>query len=182
MADTTIASFDNHDSADAAIRRLAASGFAIDRLSIVGRGYHTEEQVTGFYSAGDRVKFWGRQGMFWGGMWGLFAGGMFLTVPVVGSLVVLGAFATTLLIAIENAMIIGGLSAMGAALYSMGVPRDSVIAYEAVVKADGFLVMAHGSAEDAARASAILAAGARDVAVHPSVIALPAAPALAATA
>jgi hypothetical protein len=36
------------------------------------------------------------------------------------------------------------------------VPKDSVIQYETAVKADGFLVMAHGSAEEMARAKAIL--------------------------
>jgi len=53
---------------------------------------------------------------------------------------------------------VGGLSALGAALYSIGIPRDSIIKYEAAVKADGFLVMAHGGADDAARAKSILSA------------------------
>jgi hypothetical protein len=39
----------------------------------------------------------------------------------------------------------------------MGIPKDSVIQYEADVKADSFVVMAHGSAEEAERAKAILA-------------------------
>jgi hypothetical protein len=54
--------------------------------------------------------------------------------------------------------VVGGVGALGAALYSIGVPKDSVIQYEAAVKADGFLVMAHGSAEEMARAKAILGA------------------------
>jgi hypothetical protein len=47
---------------------------------------------------------------------------------------------------------VGGVSALGAALYSIGIPKDSAIAYESAVKADGFLVMAHGSAEEVDRA------------------------------
>ncbi|MBC7433675.1 MAG: DUF1269 domain-containing protein [Rubritepida sp.] len=180
MPDTTIAVFTEHSAAEAAIRKLAGAGFPMANLSIVGQGYHTEEKVIGFYGTADRVRFWGRQGAFWGGMWGLFTAGMFLTIPVVGSLVVLGGFAATLLIAIENALVIGGLSALGAALYSMGVPRDSVVAYEAAVKADGFLVMAHGTEEEMVRAHAILGtADARELAMHPGVIALPAEPAVA---
>lgn len=31
-------------------------------LSVVGKGYHSEEQVVGFYNAGDRIKFWGTRG------------------------------------------------------------------------------------------------------------------------
>jgi hypothetical protein len=58
--------------------------------------------------------------------------------------------------AVENAVLVGGLSALGAALYSIGIPKDSVINYEGALKADGFLVVAHGSAEDVARAKAVL--------------------------
>jgi hypothetical protein len=57
---------------------------------------------------------------------------------------------------LETAVLVGGLSALGAALYSIGIPKNSVIAYEAAVKADDFLVMAHGPAEEMARAKTIL--------------------------
>jgi hypothetical protein len=81
---------------------------------------------------------------------------MFLTGPVVGHVIVLGYLATIAVSAIENAVVVGGLSALGAALYSVGVPKDSVIQYEAALKADHFLVMAHGTAEEMERAKAIL--------------------------
>jgi hypothetical protein len=51
---------------------------------------------------------------------------------------------------------VGGLSALGPALYSIGIPKNSVLEYEAALKADNFLVMAHGTAEEAARAKSIL--------------------------
>ena len=52
---------------------------------------------------------------------------------------------------IENAIVVGGLSALGAALYSLGIPKDSVLAYETAIKADDFLAMARGSAAETAR-------------------------------
>jgi hypothetical protein len=76
--------------------------------------------------------------------------------------VVLGYLAAVAIGAVENAALVGGLSAIGAALYSIGVPKDSVIQYEAAVKADSFLVMAHGPAADMARAKDVLGT------VHPS--------------
>ena len=79
-----------------------------------------------------------------------------MTIPVVGHVVVLGYLATILIAGIENAVLVGGLSALGAALYSIGIPKDSVIQYETALKADSFLVMAHGTAEEIARAKAIL--------------------------
>jgi hypothetical protein len=57
----------------------------------------------------------------------------------------------------ENAMVVGGLSALCAALYSVGIPKDSLLAYETAVKADDFLVIASGATEDMARAKTILA-------------------------
>jgi uncharacterized membrane protein len=49
-----------------------------------------------------------------------------------------------------------GVRALGAALYSIGLPKDSMLQYETALKADGFLVMAHGTAEEVARAKTIL--------------------------
>lgn len=154
--DTVIAVFANHPAADAAVKKLTAAGFEIKSLSVVGKGYHTDEKVVGFYNTGDRVKFWGTRGAFWGGFWGLFFGGLFMAIPFVGHVVVLGYLATIVIAGIENAAIVGGLSALGAALYSIGVPKDSVLQYETSVKADGFLVMAHGPAAEIARAKTIL--------------------------
>jgi len=105
---------------------------------------------------GNRIKFWGSRGAFWGGLRGLFLGGMFLTIPVVGHVVVLGYLAATAISAIEGAAVVGGMSALGAALYSLGIPKDSVIEYETALKADSFLVMARGTADEMARAKAIL--------------------------
>jgi len=156
MTDSVIGVFADHQDAETAIKSLTSAGFDMKSLSVVGKGYHTDEKVTGFYNIGDRVKFWGSRGAFWGGFWGLFFGGMFLTIPIVGHVVVLGYLAATIISGIEGAITVGGLSALGAALYSIGIPKNSVVHYEADLKADSFLVMAHGNAADMARAKDIL--------------------------
>ena len=156
--DTVIAVFADHQAAEVGVKKLTAAGFKMKTLSVVGKGYHTDEKVVGFYNVGDRVKFWGTRGAFWGGLWGLFFGGLFMTIPVVGHVIVLGYLASVAISAIEGAAVVGGLSVLGATLYSIGVPKDSVIQYETAIKADGFLVMAHGSAQEMARAKTILGA------------------------
>lgn len=153
---SVVAVFADHSAVEAAVKKLIAAGVDMKNLSIIGKGYHTDEKIVGFYNLGDRVKFWGSRGVFWGGFWGLFFGGLFMTIPVVGHVVVLGYLATVAIAAIENAVVVGGLSALGAALYSIGIPKDSVIQYETALKADDFLVMAHGSTDEIARARAIL--------------------------
>jgi hypothetical protein len=127
-------------------------------LSVVGKGYHSDEKVVGFYNMGDRVKFWGARGAFWGGFWGLFFGGIFVTVPLVGHVVILGYLATVVIAGLENAVVVGGLSALGAALYGLGIPKNSVLQYETDLKADSFLVMARGPIGEVERAKALLAA------------------------
>jgi hypothetical protein len=153
-----VAIFANHQAAEVAIRKLAASGLDLKHFSIVGKGYHTEETPMGFYNVGDRVKFWGQNGAMWGGLWGLFFGGMLMVVPVVGPVMVLGPLAATVFSALEGAIVVGGLSALGAAIYGLGIPKDSVIRYEEALKADGFLIVAHGPVDETKRARTMLEA------------------------
>ncbi|HXH14680.1 MAG TPA: DUF1269 domain-containing protein [Sphingomonas sp.] len=151
-----VAVFDDHDQADAAVKALAASGFGLRRLSIVGKGYHSEQVATGFYNSGDRIRFWGSRGALWGGLWGLFMGGLYATVPVIGGVVLLGHLAATAIAAIEGAIMLGGGSALVAALVSLGIPEDSIVTYETDIAADGFLVMAHGTEAEMERAKLVL--------------------------
>ena len=154
--DAVVAVFEKHQDAEDAVRKLVGDGFDMTHFSIVGRGFHSEEKVVGFYNIGDRIKFWGKNGAFWGGIWSLFFGGVFLTLPVIGPVMVLGHLAAMVVAAIEGAVLVGGLSALGAALFSIGIPKDSVIQYEEAVKTDEFLVVAHGSADEMARSKAVL--------------------------
>jgi hypothetical protein len=166
-ADSVIAIFADHPGAELAIGKLTGAGFAPKGLSIVGRGYHCEEKMIGFYNAGDRIKFWGARGAFWGGLWGLFVGGLFMTGPLAGPVVILGYLAAAVISGLEGAIAVGGLSALSAALASLGIPKDSVIEYESALKADKFLVMAHGAPEDMARAKTLLAtANPSEVIIH----------------
>ena len=151
-----VAVFTDHANAEAAVKKLAASGFEMSSLSVVGKGYHLDEQVVGFYNADDRIRFWGSRGAIWGGLWGLFFGGIFVTVPVVGPVIMLGYLATTAISVLEGAVVVGGASALGAAIFGIGIPKDSVLQYETDIAADKFLVMAHGSPSKILLAKAIL--------------------------
>lgn len=151
-----VAVFDDHDEADAAVKALAASGFELRRLSVVGKGFHTSETATGFYNTGDRIRFWGSRGALWGGLWGLFMGGLYATVPMVGGVVLLGHLAAAGIAAIEGAFALGGAGALVAALTSLGIPEDSIVTYQTDLAADGFLVMAHGTAGEMEWARTIL--------------------------
>jgi Heat induced stress protein YflT domain/Alternative complex III, ActD subunit len=151
-----VAIYESHAGADNAVKELQKSGFDMRKLSVVGKEYHTDEQVVGYYNAGDRMKYWGKTGAFWGGLWGLVFGAAFFWVPGVGPLLVGGPLVAWIVSALEGAVVVGGLSALGAGLYSIGIPKDSVLKYEKAIKADKFLLVAHGTAAETTRARDIL--------------------------
>ena len=157
LGNPVIAVYDTHDEAESAIKTLSRAGFDMKKLSIIGKGYRTEEHAMGFYTAGDRIRTWGRVGGFWGAIWGLLAAPAVFVIPPVGLLAIGGPFVLTLIAALEGAVLLGGLSALGGALVSLGTSRDEAVKYEADVKADRFLIMVHGSADDIRRARDVLA-------------------------
>jgi hypothetical protein len=137
------------------------------KLSIVGKDYHTEEHVVGYYNAGDRMKRWGRTGAFWGGFWGLLLGSAFFAIPGIGPVLVAGPLVAWIIGALEGAVVVGGLSAIGAGLYSIGIPKDSIVQYESAIRSDKFLLLAHGTEEEVERAKGIMrTAQPVEVAVH----------------
>jgi hypothetical protein len=93
-------------------------------------------------------------GAFWGGLWGLLVGAAFFAIPGVGPVVIAGPLVSW--IVGEGAVVVGGVSALGAGLASMGIPHDSILKYETALKADKFLLVAHGTPEDVDRAKGIL--------------------------
>jgi len=151
-----VAIYASHTAAEAAVKELQQSGFDMKKLSIVGRGYHTDEQVVGYYNIGDRMKHWGKLGAFWGWIWGCFFGSAFFFIPGIGPLVVAGPLVGWLVGALESTVVVGGLSALGAGLFSLGIPKDSILKYETALKTDKFLLLAHGSTDEITRAKEIL--------------------------
>ena len=151
-----IAMYDTHQQAEDAIRQLQRSGFNMKKLSIIGKDYHSEEDVLGYYSAGDKMKSWGKTGAFWGGIWSLMFGSAFFLVPGIGPLLAAGPVVAWIVGALESAVVVGGVSALGAALLSIGIPKNSVIEYETQIKAGKFVVIAHDAPGEAAQARAVL--------------------------
>jgi hypothetical protein len=151
-----VAIYKSHTEAEAAVKELQKSGFDMKKLSIVGRDYHTDEQVVGYYNTGDRMKHWGKLGAFWGGIWGLLFGSAFFLIPGVGPLLVAGPLVAWIVGGLEGAVILGGLSALGAGLYSLGIPKDSILRYETDIKSGKYVLIAHGSAEETASAQDII--------------------------
>jgi hypothetical protein len=154
---SVVAVYPLHSDAENAINLLKKSNFNIKQLAIVGQGYHTEDQVVGYYTTGDRMEHWGKNGAFWGGLWGMLVGSAFFLIPGVGPVIVAGSAVAWIVAALEGAVVVGGLSALGAGLYSIGIPKDSALKYESSIKAGKFLLIAHGTPMEADLARRFLA-------------------------
>jgi len=148
--------FGTHTKAEQAIKSLSKSGFDVKKLSLIGKGYHTEEHPMGFYTVGDRIKAWGGVGAFWGGLWGLLFTPAVFFLPGFGLLAMAGPVVAVLVSVLEGAVIVGGMSVLGAALMQIGIPKDQIMKYETAVKADKFVLMVHGSVEDIDKARSVL--------------------------
>ncbi|MEQ1823830.1 MAG: permease [Fimbriimonadaceae bacterium] len=152
LRDHSVAVYATHERAEAALKSLTDAGFSLKNLSIVGQNYETEEHPIGFINTGERMLAWGKLGAFWGTIWGIMLGSAMMFVPGFGYVM----FAGWIVAGLEGAVLGAGLGTLGAALASIGIPQDSVLAYEVAVKEGNFLVLAHGSNTDVQRAKDLL--------------------------
>ncbi len=150
--------FDTHSQAEDAIHKLDRSGFDVKKLSLVGKGYHSEEHPVGFFTKGDKIKAWGSTGAFWGGIWGLLFAPAVFFLPGLGLVALAGPLVAALVGALEGAAVVGGVSALGAALMEIGVSKEHAIRYETAVKVDKYVLMVHGGAEELTRVRDVLSA------------------------
>ena len=149
--------FNNRTQAEEAIQTLSHAGFDMKKLSLVGKGYHSEEHPVGFYTAGDKIRTWGGAGAFWGGIWGILLAPAVLFLPGLGLMAMAGPVVSAIVGGVEGAVLVGGLSALGAALTEIGVPKDQAIKYETALKVDKYLLVVHGSAQEVEQARSVLA-------------------------
>jgi len=119
------------------------------KLSFMGRDYHTDDHVVGYYNAGDRMKCWGKNRACWGGIWGMLFGSAFFLVPGIDPLTVAGPLVAWIVGALEGAVVLGGLSVVGAGLYSLGIPKNSTLQYEAALKTGKFALIVAGTSVSA---------------------------------
>jgi len=146
----------SHAEVVATIRELQRSDFDIDKLSIVGKDYHSKHQVIGTDNAYDRMKDWEKLGAFWGNLWGLLSRSAFFFIPGIGPVIVFGPLASSIIRARKDAGKVRGLSALGAGLLSIGIPKNGIMEYERALQSDELIVIAHGEAGEMAKTSSIL--------------------------
>ena len=77
-------------------------------------------------------------------------------MPGVGPILVGGPLVSSIVGALEGSTVHNGLSAVGSAFHSLGIPKSSVINYESALRANKFLLLVHGVNSEASRPNGIL--------------------------
>jgi hypothetical protein len=152
----TVAVLDSHQQVEESVQRLRQSGFDLSKLSVVAMDRHQDEQVVAHYGEGGQARYWGGFGPFWTGMWASLSGWACLVIPGEGPILVAGPLAGWIVAALENEAVFGGLSALGAALYGLGIPKGPVLRCEAAIRMDKLLLIAHGAVDEVGKAREIL--------------------------
>jgi hypothetical protein len=97
------------------------------------------------------MKVWCQFGDFCGGLSGLLLGSAFYFIPGIGPVIVFGPLVSWIVRALEGAAMVRGLSALGAGLHSIGIPKYSIMEYEKALISDKFIIIAHGKPDDIAK-------------------------------
>jgi hypothetical protein len=150
-----VAVYQTQTEAETGVRSLQESGFDLNALSVVGREHESGEHVIGCYSTGGRMKYWGARGAFWNDIWKYLTDAATFVVPGIGRILVAGPLTGWMVDALNNAEV-EDLSALGAGLYEISVPKPSIRRYESAIRMHKLLLIAHGPAHEVLKAKELL--------------------------
>lgn len=151
-----IAVIDDHQQVKSVLDGLLDSGFNAAQISVVGKDHPDDKHIHGYVTTGEKMKFWGGQGAFWGGIIGMLAGAGFMFVPGIGPLIVAGPLVSIIAGGVEGAVGLAGIEALFAGLLHLGFSKDGLAEFEKELKAGKSLVIVHGDADEVSRAKEVL--------------------------
>ena len=145
--DAVVAVYTTEEGLAGAVKHLEREHYDMSSISVLGKGMSEQRHVIGFDTPEKRTARWAK----WGGLWGWVFGAL-LFVPGVGHVAIGGYLLFVLMTTGVGAA--GG--ALGGALSSVGIPKEGIPVYEADLRANRFLVIAHGTPEHVETARTLL--------------------------
>ena len=145
--ESLVAVYASEDDLTEAIRQLEKDHYDMATISVLAKGMSEERHIVGFETRESHMQSWAK----WGGLWG-WVFGAFMFVPGVGHVAVGGYL--LYLLATTGIGALGG--ALAGTLTRLGIPEEGIPLYEADLHANQFLVIAHGSPGEVARARDLL--------------------------
>jgi hypothetical protein len=149
------------------VEKLIHEDYPMDRISLLSRAGGSGDDMLGvtYHDTGDRMRAWGKHGVFWGAVWGLLASasGMFV-LPGLGAVLVAGPIVEALGAAIAGAAVAGGtmagaaaVSHLASALHRIGIPETELEQIESAIEAGHCVVILHCAPEESDKHARTLA-------------------------
>jgi hypothetical protein len=150
-----IAVYETQRDAEAGVRDLRMVGFDLKKVSILGREHESGEHVVGYYNIGGRMKYWGARGTFWNELWRVLVGAACFVIPGIGRVLIAGPLTVWVVGALRDP-IVDDLSAVGAGLHAISIPKASIRRYESAIKMHKLILVAHGSTQEVLKSREVL--------------------------
>lgn len=140
---TAFAQFHSRPEAEDCIRKLRHQGYDISSLTLIGKGYFSQQRVLGYQGALDRMRTRGLRWAANGGVWGLFFAISYLLLE--GYRVVEVFPWLVLYLTACWAFIFGVVGALWGALSTIGLGPKLPLRFSTSFKASTYLVVATGN-------------------------------------
>jgi uncharacterized membrane protein len=161
-----VAVYPDEEKADAVVKALIDKDYQMDLISVLGKMHAVGDDALGIYNlnADERMKAWGKQGAFWGGLWGALAGAAgFFVIPGIGAVAVAGFIVEAFVGgAVAGAGIMAGagaLSQLAVAFHRTGIPEEKIEALHKAIEDGKYVVMLRGAESEVEQWRDVLEAG-----------------------
>src|SRR5271169_1650113 len=147
-----VAVYPDEEKAKGVVQRLINMNYQMDLISVLGRIHGVGDDPLGIYNlnVGERMKAWGKHGVFWGGLWGMLAvaAGLFI-IPGVGTVAAAGYIVEAIVGgAAAGAGAMAGaaaLSQLSIAFHRAGIPEEKILALHKAIEEGKYLLMLRGA-------------------------------------
>jgi hypothetical protein len=143
--------------AEQAIQALLQDGIAAHRISRLGKVYHHDAQVSGAHSSRKKMIAWGSNGAFLGCIVGILTAPPPYLLPPLDGIALAGPMVTVLVSALQGAVVLAVLFALGAALRLAGAAERERARGGSASKKYQYVLMVQGTVEEISRAKRKLA-------------------------
>ncbi len=162
-----IAIYNDHEDSAKAIETLLKAGISKKDISVLAKGEGDEPKDDfELNKENEDIAFWGKQGAFWGALWGFLMGAFFFFVPGFGPLVATGPIIASLAGALGGAAVVGSAAALVAWFKDLGVEEMEAHRYADLLKEGKILVIIHGDSAIEKAEPALKALGKGEVKVY----------------
>jgi hypothetical protein len=147
---------DSSDDVEKAIGELRDAGFDVKQISLAGRDNGFLDSWGSPRKPSKTQRNSAKSSSFWIRVQGLLGDEEFYDFPGMGRVVLAGPIADWVAVILDHVPMFGGMSALGAGLYSIGISKEKVFQYENALKEGRYLLLIHGASAEVAWAQEIL--------------------------